>query len=443
MRSVHFITWQDGADPLEPLAQVNVNFATDNSWNVSTLGEYHLKTLPARFVYVDNTLNNGLVTVSIGPANYTISQFASQLLNIPPLTTSIGITGTVGSVPLTFYKINRNSLGGQNQAAVNAETAAALAALVGQTVGPIVNPAFDIWPEGAGRFAFGATATYGPEGWSGLRAGGVAGAGVTRVVGTAGSTYGAKIDRAAADASVAVISFGTQFQSADSVPFAGQTVAVSYTLKAGVNFSAAGGVLTAQLVYGTGNDQNVIAGFTGATLIATGNHAVGAAARYTISGVVPATATQLGLILSYTPVGVAGADDSFTVERVQIDIGTTAQSFRPIPYAVELARCNFFYQVFSSSDSVAPGQAYLGTNALCTWFYDLKRTTPTVTISAAGDFDLKAAGGGSLACTAMGFNPLLSRCQIDAAVAAGLVAGNATILAAVNANARFRVNARM
>ena len=56
------------------------------------------------------------------------------------------------------------------------------------------------------------------------------------------------------------------------------------------------------------------------------------------------------------------------------------------------------------------------------------RTTPSVSFSAAGDFDLFNAAGSRLAITALsGGTPTIDSIRLDATVASGLIAGNATV----------------
>jgi hypothetical protein len=120
------------------------------------------------------------------------------------------------------------------------------------------------------------------------------------------------------------------FESINSVPFAGKTVTFSFYARAGANYSATSNALAVVLRSGTGTDQNLItAGYTGssdvvnqtATLTTTWQ-------RFTYTGSVGATATELGFLFGFTPTGTAGTNDYYDITGVQIDIGSVDLPYR-------------------------------------------------------------------------------------------------------------------
>ena len=58
-----------------------------------------------------------------------------------------------------------------------------------------------------------------------------------------------------------------------------------------------------------------------------------------VTGVVPARAAQLAILLSFTPSGTAGADDSISINGVQLEIGAFASPFEHIDAQVALEIC--------------------------------------------------------------------------------------------------------
>src|SRR5262249_1338777 len=143
----------------------------------------------------------------------------------------------------------------------------------------------------------------------------------------------------------------------------GQIVALSFTAKAGANFSPPGGTLAVFLAAGTGTPVKQTAGYTNQTLPI--NQTSGAAlttseTRYFfVSSTIPTTQTQAEVLFTWAPSGTAGADDSFTIDDVQLEILPSATSpiagFERWPFERMLAACKrHFRKTFPYS--VAPAQ---------------------------------------------------------------------------------------
>jgi hypothetical protein len=129
----------------------------------------------------------------------------------------------------------------------------------------------------------------------------------------------------------ATINLGQVVETNDSIRAQGQTVALSFWAKAGAQFSGLNSALNVQLVSGTGTDQsasNLIAGsWTGQANIINTTQAINpAATRYTLTGTVPAGATQLGLLFSYAPTGSNNATDTQSISTA-----SSSRSSRPAP----------------------------------------------------------------------------------------------------------------
>jgi hypothetical protein len=265
---------------------------------------------------------------------------------------------------------------------------------------PIINGGFDIWQRGTSAAGAANATTFGPDRWNLYR--GVAGSTFSRQV-TNDTTnlpfiqYCVRAQRDSGNTSTADVLIGTTVETANSLAFAGKTVTLSFYARAGANFSASSNAISAQLRSGTGTDQNDISGFTNATIV------IGATPfltttwqRFTYTGTVASTATQIGLRFLYTPVGTAGANDWFEITGVQVEVGSVATPFRRSGGTLqgELAAAQRYYQksydintapqsnnigaglMLGNAQSNVPNQQYFISNV----FKVEMRTAPTVTI---------------------------------------------------------------
>jgi hypothetical protein len=142
------------------------------------------------------------------------------------------------------------------------------------------------------------------------------------------------------------IKLNQSLETVNSIRFAGQTVTVSYYARRGANYSSASNLLTLDLRSGTGTDQNVDATYTGSATVATSSATLTTTwQRFTATGTVSASATELALIFNYTPVGTAEANDFFEVTGVQLELGSVATPFSRAGGTIqgELAACQRYY----------------------------------------------------------------------------------------------------
>jgi hypothetical protein len=141
-----------------------------------------------------------------------------------------------------------------------------------------------------------------------------------------------------------------------STPLIGKTVTLSAWIRAGANFS--GSAVNMIVRSGTGSNQPVN-NMTGATTVAAGSRAISTTwQRFSVTGTVGASATQLGVEFNYAPTGTAGANDWFEVTGVQLEEGTTASPFRRNANSIqgELAACQRYYTRLTAGS--APGDSY-------------------------------------------------------------------------------------
>ena len=207
-----------------------------------------------------------------------------------------------------------------------------------------------------------------------------------------------KLSRQAGNASTAPIRFGQIIETFDSLRCQGQMVTLSFWARSGASYS--GGPVSVQVIAGAGANQSaasLIAGtWTSQSSVVSGQQALTPAmTRYQFTGVVPANASQLAILLSYTPSGTAGADDSITINGVQLEIGPSASPFERIDAQVVLEICQrYAWAIQEPAAGVVVG-AGMNTGASSQLFYmatpvQLFRA-PTVTV-ASGSFKTNQAG---------------------------------------------------
>jgi hypothetical protein len=155
-------------------------------------------------------------------------------------------------------------------------------------------------------------------------------------------------------------------ESVNSIPFAGKTITLSFYARRGANYSGASNNLVVTLTSGTGTDQNIFSGFTGSTNVIDSTAALTTTwQRFTFTGTVASTATQLAFYTVYSPVGTAGAADYYEITGQQLEIGSTATAFQTATGTIqgELAACRRYLPAFECRDG-AIGYAYAANSAL-------------------------------------------------------------------------------
>jgi hypothetical protein len=272
-------------------------------------------------------------------------------------------------------------------------------------INKVINSNMSVWQRGT-SFTVGAASLYTADRWQANRGSLTTGLTVTRQV-TNDTTnlpniqYCARIQRDSGNTSTATNSFWQNFESVNSIPFAGKTVTFSFYARAGSNYSATSNILNVNLYSGTGTDQNVnTTGFTGAVQVINSNATLTTTwQRFTYTGTVATNATQLGILIVAYPTGTAGANDYFEITGVQVEAANTASPYTPngASYQAELAACQRYYAK-SYNQATAPGSlvnegyivysAYMNVTAVAnfrqtTRFPITMRTAPSVTIYAA------------------------------------------------------------
>lgn len=183
--------------------------------------------------------------------------------------------------------------------------------------------------------------------FAGIQGGTASGILARVAAGLEGFQYAAKIGRNASATTTGNIVLRSALESVNSIPLQGKEVTFSFYAKAGANFSAASSNISVTVSTGTGSDQSLatMATWTGvATPINTTTAITTSWVRYSYTGTIAASATQVGVSILYTPVGTAGADDNLYVTGVQLEVGPVATPFEQIPIGLSLQLCQRYYQ---------------------------------------------------------------------------------------------------
>jgi len=252
----------------------------------------------------------------------------------------------------------------------------------------VLNSAMNVWQRGT-SFAI-TTPVYTADRWQAGRAGNATGSTVTRQV-TNDTTnlpniqYALRFQRDSGNTGTGALYLAQSFESVNSIPFAGKTVTVSYYARAGANYSPTSSILNVQLQSGTGTDQNILtAGYTGGVTVFTNLSTLTTTwQRFTATGTIGATATEIGLFIASTPTGTAGANDWFEITGVQVEIAGSASAYSPntSTQALELAACQrYYYRMTAPQVYSLFGTAYITSASAATGSIALPvtmRTFPT------------------------------------------------------------------
>ena len=172
--------------------------------------------------------------------------------------------------------------------------------------------------------------------------------------------YCARIQRNSGQTGTGQLNFGQSFETANSIPYAGQAVTLSFYARKGANYSATSNALGVTLITGTGTDQSLFSGYTGsaspisqtATLTATWQ-------RFTYTATLAATITEMGVYFSFSPTGTASTNDYYEITGVQVELGSVATTFSRAGGTIqgELAACQRYFQVYPPTGD---GGAWVG-----------------------------------------------------------------------------------
>ena len=233
----------------------------------------------------------------------------------------------------------------------------------------VINGAMEFWQRGT-SFSSGTNAQYLVDRWCAW--GGWTTAGAYTVsrqssIGLAGFQYATRFQRVNGSSNTTPPFLGQSLESANSIPYAGQQVTLSFYARAGADFSSTSKVFTAQVISSTGTDQNIATSYAPQyTAISQGAVLTTSWQRFVFSGTLSSLTTEFAVQFQYTPTGTAGANDYYDITGVQIELGGAATVFSRSAgsYASEFMACQRYYAVLGNAD--LQGQIY-ATNDAVMW----------------------------------------------------------------------------
>jgi hypothetical protein len=219
---------------------------------------------------------------------------------------------------------------------------------------PLINSAFDVWQRGTSFAVPLNYSTYTADRYVAYRGGLNSGATLSRQS-TNDTTnlpfirYCLRYQRDSGNTATGDLNLLSGMETSDSIRYAGRTITFSFYARAGANYSATSNALGVRVDSGTGTDQPINLGYTGQTAVISSTATLTTTwQRFTYTGTVGATATELGFYVFATPTGTAGANDWYEVTGFQIDLGSVALPYRRNSATIqgELAACQRYYYRF-------------------------------------------------------------------------------------------------
>jgi hypothetical protein len=171
----------------------------------------------------------------------------------------------------------------------------------------------------------------------------------------AGSRYTLYSCRADGDTGTGIMTLFMPLDTDEIAPMQNSIVTLSFTAFKNPNWTASGSQLLVYLFVGTGAPaKRGYSGYTGETQPIAGVPITLSTAvqRFTITStiVVPSNATQAAVQFNWTPVGTApsGNSDGYSLDDVQLEVGSVATPFERRPFESELLACRrHFWKTFS------------------------------------------------------------------------------------------------
>ena len=296
----------------------------------------------------------------------------------------------------------------------------------------IINGAMDVWQRGTSFANASASPYYTVDRFQTYRAGAVAGMTASRQTSALdGFTYSLRVQRDNGNTSVNEIVVNQTFETQNIRKHHNKFVTLSFYARCGANFSSASSALNFGILAGTGTDGSIANGLTGQAYFSSGTATLTTTfQRFTVttSAVLPTSKTQLGIIISFIPVGTAGANDWVEITGVQLEQGSVATPFEHRPIGTELALCQRYYQVINLSSSYGmPGFCDTTNLFIGVTSFPEMRTSPSVAFF--GSNEIRRPGIAATLVSSYTVNSGKSGVRVNATTTtATLVAGQGAIL---------------
>ena len=273
------------------------------------------------------------------------------------VTTKGDIIGTTANATPARLAVGSNG----DTLVADSSTSTGLRYQTGVSLNGVINGAMDIWQRGTSFVSTG-NILYTADRWGSFRA--ALGQTVSRQTASLeGFQYSIRSQRDSGDIALNANHIFYSMETNDSVRYANKAVTLSFWAKAGANYSSTSSALTVQWTTGTGTNQRIIDGYTGASNItATTATLTTSWQRFSYTGTAASNTNEMGVLFANTPVGTAGANDWFEVTGVQIEFGSVATNFKRAGGGTlqgELAACQrYYYRTTGATTGFLHGFAY-------------------------------------------------------------------------------------
>jgi len=239
-------------------------------------------------------------------------------------------------------------------------------------------------------------------------------------------------------------------ESINSIPLRGRPLTLSFKVRRGDTANQAADALGIYIVGGTGTDERLSLGFTGATVL--GSRIIAPSTSWTTYTITTSSAvgayTQIGVVFDYVPVGTAGASDYIDITEVKLERGTVATPFVQKPYAEELRNCLWYFRrklYAAGVINIAQGIAISATTSIFLISLDQMRAIPSVTPSSGVTTMILNANSTNLAITSLGADSITTNSfRIVGYVTSGFTQYGPVTLATSESNpATFDISAEL
>jgi len=208
----------------------------------------------------------------------------------------------------------------------------------------------------------------------------------------------------------------------ESTALAGKTVTFSVYETALAGLAAdTGNVTTLSIIYGTGSDEGIQTPSTSPAItpawagvgFVVNQQAITISTtptRYSVTGTIPLTATEVGVEICFTPTATgAGTTDGFAWTGAQLEVAPSPTAYEFHAVAFDLQKAQRYYVQWADGPAATfylPGTCFensSGASALCNLMLPVTmRATPTSAVSTATSFGMtKVADGTAEACTTL------------------------------------------
>ena len=256
----------------------------------------------------------------------------------------------------------------------------------------IINGGMDIWQRGTSiALAASAGVTYLADRWCATTGANQATTVSRQVTGDTTNLpniqYATRVQRNSGQTGTAAYTLISALETVNSIPLAGKPVTLSFYARAGANYSSVSNSLGVSILSSTGTDQNPFFVWAGsATPVSISSTLTTTWQRFTATGTIAATATQLALSSQFTPVGTAGANDYFDITGIQLELGSTATTFSRAGGSIggELALCRRYLPAYYVNEWA--GYAYATNATIHSVNFDTPARVAPTGITSSGTF---------------------------------------------------------